>query len=56
MNVLKLQSNSTLKSEEEQLMANVGDKKNFLIRSTKKDSTPPPPRKKTTNKECECHG
>lgn len=26
--------------------ANVGDKKNFLIRSTKKDSTPPPPPRK----------
>lgn len=38
MNVLKLQSNSTLKSEEENIEANVGDKKNFLIRSTKKDS------------------
>lgn len=50
MNVLKLQSNSTLKSEEEQLMANVGDKKNFLIRSTKKDSTPPHPEKKQQTK------
>lgn len=30
--------------------ANVGDKKNFLIRSTKKDTPPPPTRKKQQTK------